>query len=124
MENWRMARSGTDELAIFELVHRAALEAPATGRQRRSRPRWPFPAIQHVVPYEDGPVPPLESFEPVRCMDLSRSGIAFLLPEAPTTRQLLVALGNPPAVRYLTAEVVHQRPMVLVGCRFGRRIHG
>lgn len=119
-----MTQRGANELAIFELIHQASRDASGSNRQRRARPRWPFPAIQRVVPYEDGPVPPLEDFAPVRCMDLSRSGIAFLSPEPPAAENLLVALGKPPAVRYVTAHVVHQRTVYLVGCSFGRRVEG
>ncbi len=118
-----MTQFGANELAIFELIHQAGRDTSGSNRQRRARPRWPFPVIQRVVPYEDGPVPPLERFEPVRCLDLSRSGIAFLSPE-PAADNLLVALGKPPAVRYVTAHVVHQRMVYLVGCSFGRRVEG
>ena len=58
----------------------------------------------------------------MRCFDLSTTGFSFLRNEAYPERQLVVALGTSPEVVHLTAEVVHETPLVLVGCRFTGRV--
>jgi hypothetical protein len=100
----------------------------STAVEHRSHARRPYPVVQSVAPYDGTNLPAKVMFWPVRCHDLSNAGVSFLLPEPPPFQQVVVALGKPPQVTYLTAQITrcdrHRGPGhdLLVGCRFLQRV--
>ena len=111
----------TTDSHLFRLVH-DLLELPDERGEHRCSERQPFPSFQSIAPYSGKIWPATADFERVRCFDLSGSGFSFLRSEPFPERQLVVKLGNAPQVVELTAEVMHETPLVLVGCRFTGRI--
>ena len=96
---------------------------------RRNHARRPFPTHQFVAPYLDGKLPALTEFFQVQCHDISPTGFSYLLAKPAEQQSIVVALGSPPNVTYLTARVMHSTmthsgnmPMFLIGCRFTGRI--
>ena len=68
-------------------------------------------------------------FQAVQCFDISSSGFSYLLDGPAEHQALIVALGVPPDITYLTARVEHSTmkqeqpsPLYLIGCRFAGRI--
>jgi hypothetical protein len=124
MENAMPNASPEDEARFYrmvhELVHGTADDEPRS-ESRRSR-REPYPRRQLIAPGVGLRRPRLEEFREERCFDLSASGFSFLAAHPPDYRTLVVALGNPPDLTYLSAEVAHVTPLSLVGCRFTGRI--
>jgi hypothetical protein len=112
---------GRDDAAYLRLVHEL-LQLPAEPADHRRNSRQPFPSHQSVAPYRGFGWPAPADFQRVRCFDLSTTGFSFLRNEPFPERQLVVALGTAPEVVHLTAEVMHETPLVLVGCRFTGRV--
>jgi hypothetical protein len=52
-------------------------------------------------------VPEQTAFFPVKCHDLSTRGFSFIAKRRPQFASLVLALGTPPDVIYLAAEVRH-----------------
>lgn len=115
-----------ESTAYFQMVHRLleAQEDADKDAEGRAHKRSPYPRLQLVAPWTGGRMPEVAAFRPVRCFDLSASGFSFLSPEQPEGPRLVVALGSDPKLTYLTAEVVHETAVRLVGCRFTGRIQG
>ncbi len=96
--------------------------------ERRQKPRRPFPYRQNVA-YVTGTVCPAEDdFVEVQCRDIAAGGFSFLSPHLPQSDRLVVALGSPRHLTYLTARVVHVtgladsgRASHLVGCQYTGR---
>ncbi len=109
-----------DEAAYLRLVHELLLLPEEPSEHRRST-RQPFPTLQSIAPFV-GVWPAESEFERVRCFDLSASGFSFLRNTPFPERKLVVGLGTAPDVVHLTAEVVHETTLVLVGCRFTGRV--
>ncbi|MHC4176720.1 MAG: hypothetical protein ACYSWU_04395 [Planctomycetota bacterium] len=73
----------------------------------------------------DGTLPDRQTFTDVQCRDIAASGFSFLSPTPPASDTLVVALGAPPKVTYLVAQIVHvtrvekrgQRKYV-IGCHY------
>jgi diguanylate cyclase (GGDEF)-like protein len=102
--------------------------APAASN-RRGHSRRPFRTQQLVAPYIDGRMPSPTMFRTVQCFDISSSGFSYLLDEPAAHQALIVALGVPPDITYLTARVEHSTmkqehptPLFLIGCRFTGRV--
>jgi PAS domain S-box-containing protein len=100
--------------------------------ERRRHPRRPFPYKQRIAAVVDGKLPDRQTFVDVQCKDIAASGFSFLSPKPPSSDTLVVALGVPPKVTYLVAQVVHvtrvekrgQRKF-LIGCSYvGRAAYG
>ena len=106
---------------VHELVQGPAAEEGSRSDARRSR-REPYPRHQLIAPGVCRRRPRLEEFREERCFDLSASGFSFLATHSPDYQTLVVALGNPPNLTYLSAEIAHTTPLILVGCRFTGRI--
>jgi hypothetical protein len=107
--------------ALFRLVYELMHEGQAaqhSGRGERRAPREPYPCLQPIAPLVPGQPLDAAEFRPVRCFDLSASGFSFLARRPPDTPGMIVALGTPPEVIYMNAEVMHETPLVLIGCRF------
>jgi diguanylate cyclase len=116
---------------MLEAVQQQLEEEERTGTpiDRRGQPRRPFPTNQFIAPYLNGKLPTREMFQQVLCHDISSGGFSFLLPQPPAFDSIIVALGMPPNVTYLSGRVVHTsasspngQSMVLVGCRFLGRV--
>ncbi len=97
-------------------------------RERRRRPRLSYPYRQLVGPIVDGKFPSKEEFSEIECNDIASGGLSFLSDQPPPSKRLVVALGNPPKLTYLTAQVVHVtrvdrdgRYVYLVGCNYTGR---
>ncbi|HUY89465.1 MAG TPA: GGDEF domain-containing protein [Pirellulales bacterium] len=116
---------------MLEAVQQQLDEEQRTGApiDRRGQPRRPFPTNQFIAPYLNGQIPTRDMFQQVLCHDISSGGFSFLLPQPPRFDSIIVALGMPPNVTYLTGRIVHTsasspngQSMYLVGCRFMGRI--
>ena len=100
----------------------------STGRDRRMSPRYAFPAIQAVAPYDGVTLPGRETFRAVRCHDISQRGISFFWPTAPTFRYAVVRLNPQSQPLYLMARVARHVPIAglnnefLVCCQFLSRV--
>ncbi|NLS98173.1 MAG: PAS domain S-box protein [Planctomycetaceae bacterium] len=99
-----------------------------TENERRLKPRRPFPYRQSIA-YMTGSAYPVENdFFKVRCRDIAAGGFSFVCPNPPQNEKLVVALGSPRHLTYLTARVVHVtevaedgKPLQLVGCQYTGR---
>lgn len=116
---------------MLEAVQQQLDEEERTGApiDRRGQPRRPFPTNQFIAPYLNGKLPTREMFQQVLCHDISSGGFSFHLPQPPAFDSIIVALGMPPNVTYLSGRVVHTsasspngQSMFLVGCRFVGRV--
>ena len=127
------------DTAFYELIHHLVTDSPQDeSAERRDGLRNPFPSVQRIAPGHAWEVPTDTAFVEVRCHDLTQRGFSFLLPKPPDFNSLIAAFGEPPRRIYLAAAVLHWRevppgppetpgdpppaPMVLVGCRFLRRV--
>jgi hypothetical protein len=120
----------TYDASFYEMVHQLIepdedqADAERRGRQRRS-----FPRVQFIAPLVDGRMPQESTFREVQCHDLSARGFSYLTPRPPECTHLVVGLGTPPTLLYLTAEVKHystvlhgDQSVYLVGCLFTGRM--
>jgi diguanylate cyclase (GGDEF)-like protein len=116
---------------MLAAVHEQLDEDERTGApiDRRGQPRRPFPTNQFIAPYRDGKLPTREMFQQVLCHDISSGGFSFILPHPPEFDSIVVALGMPPNVTYLSGQIVHSRAtnpdgqsLYIVGCRFLGRV--
>jgi hypothetical protein len=92
------------DAVFFNLMHQLVQQSGA--KDLREGNREAFQVIQWIAPGYDE-IPPESALIAVRCHDLTRSGISFLLPSPPNFERLVVALGSPASHIYLTAEVLH-----------------
>ena len=100
----------------------------AAGAERRKRPRRSYPYTQSVAYFSGDNPPQEEDFFPVRCVDIAAGGFSFLSRTPPPHDSLVVALGTPPKITRLAAQVAHvtrtdrhgQR-MYLIGCSYTGR---
>src|SRR5262245_23969297 len=60
------------------------------GEERRVSSRRPHRVFQWVAPCINGQLPDQTMFYPVKCIDISRTGIAFFTEEALTTDQVII----------------------------------
>lgn len=99
-----------------------------TESERRLKPRRPFPYRQNVAFMTGLSYPREDEFIEVRCRDIAAGGFSFVSPQLPESHRLVVALGSPRHLTYLTARVVHVTEFVennttghLVGCQYTGR---
>lgn len=101
-------------------------------RDRRRHVRMPCRSVNLIAPCRDDIVPMVDKFERVQFLDLSVSGFSMILPAVPTVDRFCVALFNHRGMIFMSATVVnirqapragHTKPLVIVGCRFLRRLH-
>lgn len=98
-------------------------------RERRRRPRRSYPYRQLIAPILDGKQPPRSAFVQIECNDIAAGGFSFVSPQPPQSNQLVVALGVPPRLTYLSAEVAHVtrlkqdgKTMYQIGCTYTGRV--
>ncbi len=96
----------------------------------RSSPRRAYPYRQLVAAQKPGVSPDRLTFEEVQFHDISAGGVSFRLTNRPTFDAVVLALGVPPNVHYISARIVNVsefdedgRPAYHVGCRFLERLH-
>jgi len=106
----------------------AALPGPIDSERRR-RARLSYPYSQRIAPIVDGRLPGDDEFTEIQCNDIAPGGFSFIAPKPPQSEMLVVALGTPPNLSYLTAQVAHitriqreGRHVYLVGCSYIGRI--
>lgn len=135
---------------FYEMIHRLSGETEATLDERRREPRHPYQVSQKVAPYDGRWFPGEEEFAEVQCNDLTRAGFSFLLPRRPAFKSIVACFQGPDDRLYFEAEVVRvaralvqadgevqvfaegapsasavrpgARPVLLIGCRFVRRL--
>jgi len=97
--------------------------------ERRRSPRREYPYRQRIAPCRGGSLPAPEDFIEVVCRDISAGGFSFLVEKPPNFKDLVIALGTPPHVTHLAAEVRRVVEMeadgekqFLVGCQFRGRL--
>lgn len=101
----------------------------ATVRQRRKHERYGYPVVQKICPCRGKFVPSSARFFPVRCKDLSRSGIAFYLDYEPSFDRFILMLGTDDRHESVVGEVVYVQALpddaperYLVGCRLIKKV--
>jgi len=99
--------------------------SPHVPMERRRHPRRSFPYKQRIAAVVDGRLPDRQTFVDVQCKDIAASGFSFLSPTPPASDTLVVALGVPPRVTYLVAQVMHVTRVekrgerkFLIGCAY------
>jgi hypothetical protein len=100
------------------------------GKNRRRSARKPFSRWQWIAPLHSGVLPTLQQFYQVECCDLSNGGISLYVATPPQFSSLVIGLGDPPDMKYVTARIVRVLPMrrngrdvYQLGCQFMGRIH-
>ena len=95
---------------------------------RRQRPRRSYPYRQRVAPVIGDVQPAIDDFREVKCNDISAGGFSYLDSVPPTSETLVVALGVPPKVTYMTAQVAYVtrvdrdgERLFQVGCNYVHR---
>lgn len=125
--------SSTDfDVALFQTITSLINEQrESTQNDRRDGNRHPYRCVQLIAPYDGEQLPDQQSFRQVLCHDLSPSGFSFFSYRTPETRQLIVALGKIPVIKFFIAEVKRVNPSETahgheyqIGCRFLRRLAG
>jgi PAS domain S-box-containing protein len=103
----------------------AGQSSPHVPVERRMHPRRSFPYKQRIAAVVDGKLPDRQTFVDVQCKDIAASGFSFLSPRPPASDTLVVALGVPPRVTYLVAQVIHVTRVekrgerkFLIGCAY------
>ena len=98
------------------------------GEERRVSSRRPHRVFQWIAPCINGQLPDQTMFYPVKCIDISRTGIAFFTEEALTTEQVIIALGTTEEAFYVRSRVANCSPVqneegwrFRVGCEFVER---
>jgi len=98
--------------------------------EQRGTTRYPFPIRQRIAAIYEGQLPSLEEFRSVRCVDLSRGGMAFYQSAAPNFVELVVALPVAAGTTFMAARVRHVSAVDAqatrhyhVGCCFTGRVH-
>lgn len=106
----------------------AAFPVPIN-RDRRRRQRLAYPYRQRIAPIIDGRLPAKSEFAEMQCNDIAPGGFSFVSTRPPESEMLVVALGTPPNLTYLTAQVAHvtrtqrgREHVYLVGCSYVGRV--
>ncbi len=107
---------------------RTQLDDERSESERRVNVRRPHRVFQWIAPCINGQLPDQTMFYPVKCIDISRTGIAFFTEEALTTDQVIVALGTTEEAFYVRSRVANCAPVqdeggwrFRVGCEFVER---
>jgi hypothetical protein len=137
---------------FYRLIHDLVGRQSASVAERRSDRRHPFHTVQQIAGWDGGRFPAADAFFAACCHDLTCRGFSFLAPSRPPFELLVAAFGKPPDPIFISAEVRHlaqvllhasgmierlegrdpnavlpsgeapAQPMMLVGCRFLRRL--
>ena len=93
--------------------------------ERRKRSRRAYPYFQLVAFCTGDGLPDKSAFKEVRCNDISAGGFSFFSATPPPSETLVVALGAPPKLMYLVAQVAHVtrtkrdgEKTYLIGCNY------
>jgi hypothetical protein len=108
---------------VGEILNAAAGSCPQ--QERRHSQRFLYAAVQFMAAYDGTHLPQWSDFRRVYCRDLSTAGISCLLPERPDFEHVIFALGKPPNLLHVTAEVMNCRAAArgfVVGCHFLAKI--
>lgn len=102
---------------FYRLVH-DLLEARKAqmAAERRSEERIPVWIKHRVAPVTGPAFPRPEAFVEAMCLDINRSGFAFLWPSAPDFKEAIAELGTCSEPIYVLAEVIHWQPVYLWEC--------
>jgi diguanylate cyclase len=94
---------------------------------RRSE-RHVVESVQMIAPLDGNEVPDEACFYAARCLDVSTGGFAFVWPERPAMKRLVIRLGTAQDFRYMAAEVANISDLgseatmrYRVGCKFTGR---
>ncbi|MHB8898620.1 MAG: PAS domain-containing protein [Thermoguttaceae bacterium] len=129
----RPADDGSGEPGGAGLVPSGRSGELASGRrpsesERRLKPRRPYPYRQSIAYMSGNAYPAADKFIEVRCRDVAAGGFSFVSPQPPDGDQLIIALGSPRHLTYLTARVVHVTQVIdnheavhLIGCQYTGR---
>jgi len=79
----------------------------SSAAERRRVPRESFAVVQRIAQAMGHKVPEQTAFFPVKCHDLSTRGFSFIMKRRPRFESIVLALGAPPEVIYLAAEIRH-----------------
>jgi hypothetical protein len=87
--------------------------------------------VTHLIaPYDNGRLPTRDQFQAYEGRDISSKGFSFAATSPPSFSSLVVAIGQPPKLTYLTARVAnvaeaHEngRRYHRIGCAFTGRLH-
>ena len=114
--------------ADLRAAQNAAIAAHQMGLaadERRGDNRWPYAVRQLVAFHEESETPSKDMFHPVRCRDISLTGISFYYGGPPASDYCSIVLGRGPLrVIYVKAQVIHYGPYAgeseewVIGCRF------
>lgn len=108
---------------VHELCH-----GDRSFRDRRKYPRFAYELEQRYALMEDGRMPGMEMFRPMRCHEISLGGVSFLSWSVPEFETIVIELGVLPDCKYLQARVVGwilvdpATSKYLVRCRFTCRL--
>lgn len=102
---------------------------PIAGRdETRDNQRREFSAIQAIARHTGDELPADTEFRQVKCLDLSSSGLSFLVPEPLEDQSLVIRFGADPNFMYVVGKVMNQaqvpsgaKPMYRIGCQFTNR---
>jgi PAS domain S-box-containing protein len=103
----------------------APIPPKASGRERRTQPRKPYPYQQLIAPMLARGLPDRNKFIPVTCHDISPGGFSFVALAPPESNEYVVALGHGGRLTYLIAQVAHMTRFeqdgerrYLIGCNY------
>ena len=118
----------SSSLSKSEFISLALDAECATADSKLGNNRRPYTTRQNIAFYSEG-LPKAHEFEQVQCLDLSVDGVSFLLNREPEEEHLVITLGSPPNLIFMTAKVVNKRIVFKdgregyrVGCQFLKRI--
>ena len=111
----RMSYSPSEiDANFYRLIHKmVAQDQEEETRERRGATRRPLRSMQRIAPCRGPGLPKEDEFFMARCYDLTRAGFSFLVPSRPDYEALVAALGDPPELIYVAAEVLHCRSVLL-----------
>ena len=96
-----------------------------SGADRRESPRHAFGIVQQVAEMIGGEMPASDSFKRVQIVDVSRRGFAYYTLSEPTRDEVVVIMGDPPALECMTARIVYAQTLeefghqiFRIGCHF------
>ncbi len=107
----------------------AAAQSALLNDERRGRQRRSYPYRQSIAPMLNGQLPDPAAFYLVQCNDIASGGFSYLAAKPPQSDAIIVALGAPPSLTYLHAQIAHVTRirrdgqwMYLVGCSYTGRV--
>jgi len=127
----RIADADTRSEHVPEPIGPCGELSEPSNAERRKRPRRSYPYLQRIAPVIGGMLPDKDDFCNVQCNDIAAGGFSYISESVPSSDTLVVALGIPPKVTYLTARVAHSteimrngRNMFVIGCSYtGRAVY-